>query len=136
MFVQIVTIFLYVCQSIIFLTSLLKLYKYRDIYCSGWYIYLNFFGGIPGMFVYFFQMLKKLYVCQLVSCLTSLLKLGHCRDMSYSGLYIYLNFFREIPGMFVHNFQIIRNILYVCHYVSWLTSFLKLDKYRNTSWSG
>ena len=50
------------------------------------------------MFVYFFQMLKKLYVCQLVSCLTSLLKLGHCRDMSYSGLYIYLNFLEGFLG--------------------------------------
>ena len=56
--------------------------------------------------------------------------------MSYSGLDIYLILFKQIPGIFVHYFQVIRTIFYVCHYTSWLTSFLKLDKYRIISWSG
>ena len=115
---------------------LLKLDKYRDNSCFGWEIYLIFLE-IPRMFVHYFLMLKNfLYVCQWVSSLTSFLKLCHYRDISCSGWDIYLNDFGEIPGMFVHYFQIFRNILYVCHSVSWLTSFLKLDKYRNVSWSG
>ena len=38
--------FLYVCQSVSWLTSLLKLYKYRDVFYSGWYIFLKSFGEI------------------------------------------------------------------------------------------
>ena len=36
------TNFLYVCQSISCLTSLLRLDKCRDIPCSGWYIFLKY----------------------------------------------------------------------------------------------
>ena len=35
--------------------------------------------------------------------------------------------------MFVHLFQIILNFTYVCQSVSWLTSLLKLDKYKDIS---
>ena len=38
--------FFYVCQSASWLTSLLKLDKYRDISSSRWGIYLNIFGYI------------------------------------------------------------------------------------------
>ena len=38
--------------------------------------------------------------------------------------------------MFVHLFQIILNFLYVSQSVSWFTSLLKLDKYRDISSSG
>ena len=44
--------FLYVCQSVSWLTSLLKLDKSSDISSSGWDIFLKFFGDIPGMYVH------------------------------------------------------------------------------------
>ena len=46
---QIILNFMYVCQSVSWLTSLLKLYKYRDISSSGRDIFLKFSGDIPGM---------------------------------------------------------------------------------------
>ena len=62
---QIVTNFLYVCQSISWLTSLLKLGQYRDNSCSGWDIFLKFYGDIPGIFLHFFEILSIfLSVCQ------------------------------------------------------------------------
>ena len=71
---QIILNFLYVCQSVSWLTSLLKLYKYLDISISGWNIFLKFFGDIPGMFVHYFWIIQNfLYVCQSVSWLTCLL---------------------------------------------------------------
>ena len=98
-------------------------------------IYLSeFFGGIPGMFVNLFQIiLNFLYVCQSVSCLTCLLKLDKYRDISSSGSDIFLKFFGGIPRILVHLFQIILKFLYVCQSISWLTSLLKLDKYRDIS---
>ena len=44
--------FLYVCQSVIWLTFLLMLDKYRDICSSGWYIFLKFCGNIPWIFLH------------------------------------------------------------------------------------
>ena len=65
---QIISNFLYVCQSISWLTSLLKSGQYRDNSYFVWDIFLKFFGRIPGMFVHFYQIiLKFLYVCQSVS---------------------------------------------------------------------
>ena len=55
---QIILNFLYVCQSISWLTSLLKIDKYRDISGSGWDIFLKYFGHIPVMFLYWFQLTK------------------------------------------------------------------------------
>ena len=93
----------FVCQSVSWLTSLLKLDKYRDIFCPGWDIFLNFFGDIPEMFLHFYQMLTNfLYVCQLVSWLTCLLKLFHYRDISCPRWDIFLNFFGDIPEMSLH----------------------------------
>ena len=90
--------FPYVCQSVSWLTFLLKLHKYWDIASSGWYIFLNFFGGIPGMLVpYIPRIWNFLYVCQSASWLTSLLKLDKYRDISSSGWNIFLNFFGDIP---------------------------------------
>ena len=54
--IQIFLNFLYVCQSFSWLTSLLKLDKYKDISSSEWYIFLKLFGDIPGMLVHLFQM--------------------------------------------------------------------------------
>ena len=83
---QIILKFLYVCLSVHWLTSLLKLDKYRDISCSWWYIFLNFFGGISGIFLHYFQIISNfLYVCQSISWPTSLLILGQYREISCSG---------------------------------------------------
>ena len=89
------------------------------------------------MFLDKFQIiLNFLYVCQSVSCLTFLLKIDKYRDISTSGWDIFLKFFGGIPRMFLHWFLIILNFLYVCQYVSWLTSLLKLNKSRDISSSG
>ena len=129
--------FLYVCQSVIWLTSLLKFDKYGDISCSWWDIFLNFFGDIPEMLVHNLGIiLNFLYVCQSVGWLTSLPKLDKYRDISISVWDIFLKFFGDIPGMLLHHFQIILNFLYVSQSVSWLTSLLKIHKYRDLSSSG
>ena len=117
---------LYVCQSVSWLTSLLKLDKYRDISCSGWDIFFKFFSDIPGMFVHYFQIITNfLFVCQSYSLLISLLKLDQYRDISRPGWDIFLKIFWDIPGMFLHYFAIIANFLYVSQSFSWLTSSLK-----------
>ena len=125
-FVQIILNFLYVCQSVSWLTFLLKLEKYRDISSSGWCICLNSFWDISGIFLHYFQIISNfLSVCQSASWLTSSLKLGHYRDISCSWWYIFLKLFGDFIRIFLDYFQIILNFLYVCHSVSWLTSFLK-----------
>ena len=48
---QIILNFLYVCQSVSWLTSLLKLDKYRDISIFGWNIFLKFFWDI-GLLIF------------------------------------------------------------------------------------
>ena len=112
-------------------TSLLKLDKNGDISTSRWDNILIFFGDIPGMLVHWlYTNLIILYVSQSVSWLNSLLKLNKSRDISSSGWDFFLIFFGDIPGMLVHYFQIILNFFYVCHSVGWLTSLLKIDKYR------
>ena len=122
---QIITNLLYVCQSVSWLTFLLKLHKCRDISCSGRDIFLKIFGDIPGMFLHYSQMITHfLYVCKSVSWLTSLLK-----------WYVFLIFW-DIPEMFVHFYQIITNLLYVCLSVSWLTYLLKWGQYRDISCPG
>ena len=55
---------------------------------------------------------------------------------SGSGWDFFLKSFGGIPGMLVIYFWIIPNFLYVSQTVSWLTSVLKLEKYRDTSSSG
>ena len=114
------------CQSVSWLTSLLKLDKYRDISCSGWDIFIKFFWDIPFMFVHYFQIITNfLFVCQSYSLLISLLKLDQYRDISRPGWDIFLKIFWDIPGMFLHYFAIIANFLYVSQSFSWLTSSLK-----------
>ena len=67
----------YVCQSVGWLTSLLKLDRYRDISSSGWDIFLIFLGDNLGMLVHLLQMiLNVMYVCQSVCLLTSWPKLN------------------------------------------------------------
>ena len=125
---------MYVCQSVSWLTFLLKLDKYRDISSSVWDIFLKFFWGIPGMFVHLFQIiLKFMYVCQSVSCLTSLLKLYKYRDISCSGQDIFQTFLGPFFQYFKMNAP---NFVYVCRSVSWLTSLLKFDKYGDISCCG
>ena len=69
--------FLYVCQSVSWLTLLLKLDKYRDTSSSGWYIFLKCFGRYSwvGMLVHLLQMLLNfIYVafCYLAYFLTEI----------------------------------------------------------------
>ena len=111
--------------------------QYRNISCPGWDIFLKIFGHIPRKFLHHFPIIMNyLYVCQSVSWLTSLLKLDKCRDISCSGWDIFLKIFGDIPGMFLHYSKIITHFLYVCKSLSYLTSLLKLDKYRDISSSG
>ena len=61
---QINTNYLYVCQSVSWLTSLLKLDNNKDISRSKWHIFLKPFGDIPWILVHCFQInLNFLYVC-------------------------------------------------------------------------
>ena len=116
--------FLYVRQSVSWLTSLLKLDKFRNISCSEQDILKKIFGDIPGLFSHYFQIIMNfLYVPQSVSWLTSLLKLDKFRNISCSGQDIFMKIFGDAPRMFLHHFQIIINFLYVCKSVSWLTLY-------------
>ena len=136
-FFKIILNFLYVFQSVNWLTSLLELDKYGDISCSGWDIFLKIFGDIPRMFSHYFQIIINFsYVSQSVNWLTSLLKLDKCRDISCSGWDIFLKIFGDILGMFLNNSKIILNFLYVSKSVCLLTSILKLDKCRDIYSSG
>ena len=128
---QIILNFLYVCQSVICLTYLLILYKYRDNSSSGGDIFLKFLGDIIGTLLHKCQIfLIFLYVCQSVSWLTSLVKLDKYRDISSSVWNIFLKFFWGISGMFLHLVQITLKILFVCHSVILLTYLLKFHKFR------
>ena len=119
--------FLYVCQSVSWLTSLLKLDKYRDISSSGWDTFLKFFWDIPRIFLDYLQIILNFsYVSQYVSWLTFSLKLGQYRYMSCTGWDIFLKIFGGFPGINLQLIQIILNFLYVCQSVSWLTFLLKL----------
>ena len=92
-YLHFIRIILFVLQSASWLTSLLKLGKYRDVSCPGWDIFFKYFGHLPGMFFTLFLKIKiLLYVCLSVSWLTSLLKLGQYRDISSSRRVILLIF--------------------------------------------
>ena len=123
--------FLHVCQSVSWLTSLLKLDKYRDISNSRWDIFLKLFGDIPWIFSQYFQI--NTFISMSVSLFVGLLPE---KDISSSGLDIFLKFFGDIPGMLVHLFQISLNFLYVCQSATWLSSLLILDKYKDISNNG
>ena len=112
---QIILHFFYVFQYVSWLTSLPKLYKYRDIFSSRWDIFLNYFADIHDMLVHYFKIsLNFLLVYQNVSWPTSLPKLYKYRDVSSSGWDIFLKYFGDIPGIFLHLFKIITNFLVVC----------------------
>ena len=128
-FFQIVTHFLYVCQSISWLTSLLKLDKYRDISCSWWDIFLKVFGDIPEVFFTLVpNTYKFLYVCQSFSWLICSLKSDQYRDISCPWWDIFLEIFGDIPWTFLHHFSIIINCLYG---VSLLVSLLPYWNWTN-----
>ena len=133
---QITLNFLYVCQSVSWLTSLLKLDKYRHISSSGWDIFLNCFGDIPGMLVHYIQIiLNILYVRQSVGWLTSLLELYKYRDTSSSGWEIFLKFLWihswDVGTLFPNNPE-----FNVCLSVCLFAYFLTKIRQRYISWSG
>ena len=113
-----------------------QLTKLFNIFGSEWDIFLKSFGDIPRMIVhYFWIILNLLYVCQSVSWLSSSLKLDKDKDISSSGWDTFLKFFGDSSSMLAHQFQIIQNFLYFCQSGSWLTSLLKVGKYRDVSYS-
>ena len=97
-YLKIILNFFYVSQSVCLLTSILKLYKCRDIYSSGWDIFLIFLETFLGCCHYFQIILNFLFVCHSVSWLTSLLKLDKYRDTSSSGWDIFLIFLEIFLG--------------------------------------
>ena len=61
-FFQIVTNFLYVCQSVRWIAYLLKLGQYRDISCPGWDRFLKILGGILGIFLNHIQIITYFHM--------------------------------------------------------------------------
>ena len=83
-----------------------------------------------------FEKKHKFFVCLSVcQWHTSSLKLDKCMDISCSGWYIFQKFLGDIAVMFLHYFKTNTNCLYVCQFVSWPTSLLKLGQYRDISCS-
>ena len=123
---------MYVCQSVSWLTSLVTLYKYRDISSSGRNIFLNFSRDIPGMLIHLCQIIQNfLCVCQSVNWLTSLLKLYKYRDISSSGRDIFLNFLRhswDICTLFPSNYEF-HICLSVCFFAYFLTKIRQMKGY-------
>ena len=106
------TNFLYVCQFVSWLTSLLKLGSSRDISSYGWDLFLNLFGGFPGTFSQWIQIiLNFLYVCKAVSLLFTFLKSCQYRDISSSGQDKSMTFFGDIDEIFLDYYRIILNLL-------------------------
>ena len=117
---QIILNFMYVCQSVSLLTSLLVLWKYRDIFSSACHIFLKIYGDIPWVFLHKFKITLNIwFICHSVRYFAYLLILGQCRDSSCSGWDIFLKFYGDIPGIFLHYFKIISIFLSVCQSVSW-----------------
>ena len=113
-------------MSVTWLTSLLKLDKYRDISNSGWDIFLKSFGDIPGMVAHQFQTIHNfLYVCQPVSWLTSLLKLYKYRDNSSSGWVIFLKFLKDY-GTLIPEISDFYVCLLVCKLAYFLTEIRQI----------
>ena len=118
--------FLYVCQSLHGLTSLLKLmYQW---YLQFWMRYLpQIFWRHPGdvctLVPNNFRFLVCLSVCSLPKFLT---EIWLSSDIFSSGWDIFAKFSGDISGIFVHYFKVISDFLYVCWSVHCLTSLLKL----------
>ena len=129
LYFQRILIFLYVCQSVSWLTFLLKLDKYRDISSSVWDIFLKLFGGIPGTFVHLFQIIQNLmYVCQSVSRLNSLLKLYKYRDVQFWKISLSEIFWRHSwdVGTLIPNNSEILLCLSVCYLAYFLTEITQI----------
>ena len=129
----------YVCQTVSWLTSLLKLNKYRDISSSGWDILLKFFGDIPGMLVHYFQIiLNFLYVCQSVSWLSWLQKYNIFGILMLNGWGIHKKL-HNIPiywkhyffGSFLKKFQVqsiaLANNVHFCNQLSKLVLLIPMN---------
>ena len=116
---QIILIF-YVCQSVSWLTFLLRYLQFWLRYISEFFWRLSWNVCILDP-----NISECFYVCQSVSWLTSLLKLGLYGYNSISGWDIILKMVMDISGMFVQKIKIILKFLYVCQFLSCLTSSLK-----------
>ena len=102
----------------------LTLTQLVNISGSGWDMFLNSFGDIPGMFVHYFQIITNmLYVCQSVSWPTSFLKLYKYRDISISWWNLFQIFFVCLSVCYLAHFlteirQIWGYILFLMRYLS------------------
>ena len=113
--------FLYVCQSVSWLSFLLKLCQYKDSSSSGTDIFLNIFRHIPWIVPESLKMIPKSFI-HLSVCffLTSLLKL--IQGLLQFWMRFLSQHFVGISGMFLQSIKIIMIFLYVCQSVSWLDS--------------
>ena len=112
---QRITNFSYVCQSFSWLTSLLKLGQLRDISCLGWYILLNIFWDIPGMFVLVVPNAPQFLVC------LSVLQLAYFLSrISYSLIFIlYLSFLWDLlPYLFFYSLIFILYLSLLCFFTN------------------
>ena len=131
---QIILNFLYVCQSVCLLTSLLKLEKYRDISSSE---YLSdFFWRYSWDDETLATNVSGFHVCLSVCLFVYFLTEIRQRDISSSEWDIFLEFFGDLPEVLVHWIKIIQISLYVCQSGSWHTSLMKYDKFRDIASSG
>ena len=139
MFLNNFKIIRYTCMSVSLLVGLLP--SWSDTYIgicpvlddiSFWNLWERFLGCsalVPNDSEFF----VCLSVYQLAYSLTEIRQIyGY---LKFWMRYLY-DFFWDISGMLVHYFQIYLNFLYVSQSVSWLTSLLILDKYRDISSSG
>ena len=122
---QIILNFLYVCQSVSWLTSSLKLHKSSDISSSGWYIFLKFFGDIPMIFLNYFQIIP-FFVCVSVCQLAYLLTESGLTEEYVQFWMIYISeIFRrhslDVLTLFSNNLK-----LFVCLTVCYLAYFLTI----------
>ena len=91
---------MFVCRSVSWLNSLLKLGQYRDIYCLGWDIFLKFFEIFQGCFNIISQQFQiSMFVCQSFIWLTSILRLGQYRYISWKS-YLSESFWRHSWDIF------------------------------------
>ena len=121
---QIILNFLYVCQSVSWLTLLLKLNKYQAIrrkYLSEYF--WRYSQNIGTLVPINYKFLVCLSVCQLAYFITEIRQIqGY---IQFCMRYLSENFLRhfwDVCTLVPNNL----NFLYVCRSVSWLSSLLKL----------
>ena len=128
--------FLYVCQSVSWLTPFLKLCQYRDISSSGIYIFLTFLRhslDISGLIPYYSEFLVILSVCLFAHFLTEIESIW--RYLQFWMRYISEIFWRhswDILGLFP-NYSEFFVYLSVCQFTYFLTKIRLLQVFQQKS---